>query len=82
MNLCLKWGRIDLSLRERPRNEPALEHDSVVDQLISDHNCDAHAVILTLLSEREFLLNELQYASSAMGHGFARGWKPKLTSMS
>ncbi|MBB3146164.1 hypothetical protein FHS21_002579 [Phyllobacterium trifolii] len=54
----------------------------MVDKLISDHNGDAHAVILTLLSEREFLLNELQYASSAMGHGFARGWKPKLTSMS
>jgi hypothetical protein len=58
-------------------DEPALEHDTVVDQLISDHDGDAHAAIGTLLSERDFLLNELQYASIAMGHGFARGWKPK-----
>lgn len=58
-------------------NEPALEHDSVVDQLISDHDGDAHAAIVTLLSERELLLKELQYVSIAMGHGFARGWKPR-----
>ena len=58
-------------------NEPALKLDDDVDRLIAEHKGDAHAAILTLLSEREFLLNELQYASIAMGHGFARGWKPK-----
>ncbi|RCW80170.1 hypothetical protein [Phyllobacterium bourgognense] len=63
-------------------SEPALEDDDdEVDQLLTKHNGDAHAAIRTLLSEREFLMKKLHYACIAMGHGFARGWKPKtLTS--
>jgi hypothetical protein len=61
-------------------NEPALKYHDEVDQLLTKHHGDVHAAIVTLLSEREFLIKELQYASLAMGHGFARGWRPKLTS--
>ncbi|CAN7425465.1 hypothetical protein LJR231_002754 [Phyllobacterium sp. LjRoot231] len=58
-------------------NGPVLKHGDEVDQLITEHNGDVHAAIGTLLSERDFLMKELQYASIAMGHGFARGWRPK-----
>ncbi len=63
-------------------NEPALKYGDEVDQLLTEHNGDVRAAIRALLSEREFLMKELQYASIAMGHGFARGWRPKLTSKS
>jgi hypothetical protein len=62
-------------------NEPALKYYDEVDQLLTKHNGDVHAAIGMLLSERDLLIKELQFASIAMGHGFARGWKPKtLTS--
>ncbi|CAN7327499.1 CUE domain-containing protein [Phyllobacterium sp. LjRoot231] len=63
-------------------NETALKHDDDVERLIAEHNGDVQAAIEILLSERSFLIKELEYASLAMGYGFARGWKPKLTSKS
>ncbi|MCO4316374.1 hypothetical protein M8997_004205 [Phyllobacterium sp. 21LDTY02-6] len=59
-------------------NEPELKHDNEVDELIAEHGGDVYAAIKTLLSDREFLIRELQYAALAMGHGYTRGWKPKL----
>jgi hypothetical protein len=61
-------------------DEPALEYDDDVERLIAEHNGDVHAAIAVLLSERRFLIKELEYASLAMGYGFARGWRPKMTS--
>lgn len=59
-------------------NEPELKHDDDVEQLIAEHGGDIQAAIAKLLSERSFLIKELEYASLAMGFGYARGWKPKL----
>jgi len=53
-------------------NEPELKHDSNVDQLIAEHGGDVYAAIAKLIDERR------EYASLAMGFGYARGWKPKL----
>ncbi len=62
-------------------NEAALKHEDEIEQLIAGHGGDVHAAMAVLLSERNFLLKELEYASLVMGHGFARGWRPKtLTS--
>lgn len=59
-------------------SEPALKHDEEIDQLIAEHGGDVHAAIEQLLSEKNFLIKELEYASLAMGFGYARGWKPKM----
>ncbi|RCW77702.1 hypothetical protein [Phyllobacterium bourgognense] len=58
-------------------SEPELKHDGEVEQLIAEHGGDVHAAIADLLSDRNCLIKELEYAALAMGHGFARGWKPK-----
>ncbi|MEI4482665.1 MULTISPECIES: hypothetical protein [unclassified Phyllobacterium] len=60
-------------------NEPELMHDDEVEQLIAEHDGDVQAVIAKLMDERSFLIKELEYASLAMGFGYARGWKPKLS---
>lgn len=58
-------------------SEPGLKHQDEIDQVIAEHGGDAHAAIAMLLSDKKFLIKELEYASLAMGHGYARGWKPK-----
>jgi hypothetical protein len=63
-------------------NEPSLQHCEAIDQLLAEYGGDVRVAIAALLSERDLLIEELKFASSAMGHGFARGWKPKLTSKS
>jgi hypothetical protein len=63
--------------RRKPMNETALKREDEIEQLIAEHSGDVHAAIGVLLSERDLLIKELKFASIAMGHGFARGWKPK-----
>ena len=58
-------------------NEPALQHCKEIDQLLAEYGGDVRAAIAALLSERDLLIEELRFAAIAMGHGFARGWKPK-----
>jgi hypothetical protein len=58
-------------------SEPELKHNDEVEQLIIEHGGDVHAAISALLLDRNFLIKELEYAAIAMGHGFARGWRPK-----
>lgn len=48
------------------------------DAVIEIFEGDAHAAIEALLSDRSYLVRELQYASLAMGFGFTRGWRPKI----
>lgn len=59
-------------------SKPELKHDDEIEQLIAEHDGDVQAAIAKLMDERSFLIKELEYASLAMGFGFARGWKPKL----
>ncbi|EJN04179.1 hypothetical protein [Phyllobacterium sp. YR531] len=59
-------------------NETDRSYEDEADQLIAEHEGDANAAIARLIEERSFLTKELEYASLAMGFGFARGWKPKL----
>lgn len=59
--------------------EPEQDYENEADQLIAEHGGDAVAAIAKLVEERGFLIKELEYASLAMGFGFARGWKPKLS---
>ena len=63
-------------------NKPALKHDDDVERPIAQHNGDVHSAVAVLLSERSLLIREFEYASMAMGYGFAHGWRPKLTSKS
>ncbi|MBB3148221.1 hypothetical protein FHS21_004664 [Phyllobacterium trifolii] len=49
-------------------NETARKHDDDVERLIAEHNGDVQAAITVLLSERSFLMKELEYASLAMGY--------------
>lgn len=63
-------------------NEPALKHADDFERLVAEHNGDVYTAVVELLAERSFLIGELAYASIAMGYGFARGWRPKLTSKS
>lgn len=58
-------------------SEPELTNDGEIEQLIAEHGGDVYAAIAALLSDKNFLLKELEYASLAMGHGFARRWKPR-----
>lgn len=58
-------------------SEPVLKHDDEIEELIAEHGGDVHAAIAALLSDRRFLIKELECASLAMGYGYARGWKPK-----
>ncbi len=47
-------------------NEPALKYNDDVERLIAEHNGDVQAAIAVLLSERNFLIKELEYASLIM----------------
>ncbi|MEP7453494.1 hypothetical protein [Phyllobacterium sp. SB3] len=60
-------------------NESELKHDDEVERLIAEHGGDVQAAFTALLSERSLLIKELEYASLAMGFGYARGWKPRLS---
>jgi hypothetical protein len=44
-------------------DEPALKHDDDVERLIAEHNGDVQTAVAVLLSERSFLIRELEYAS-------------------
>ncbi|MEJ1117879.1 hypothetical protein V9K92_05285 [Phyllobacterium sp. CCNWLW109] len=59
--------------------EPEQDYGNEADQLIAEHGGDVQAAIAKLMDERSFLIKELEYASLAMGFGYARGWKPKLS---
>ncbi len=59
--------------------EPEQDYENEADQLIAEHGGDANTAIAKLVEERAYLTKELEYASLAMGFGYARGWKPKLS---
>lgn len=61
--------------KEEPRSrEPALEDEA--DKILQLHGGDGRQAIMTLLIELDVLQERLWVAKIAMGHEFARGWKP------
>lgn len=57
-------------------NAMSRQPEDEIDEALAYHQGDARATVAALLAEREFLLQEIEYASLAMSYGFARGWKP------
>ena len=59
-------------------NALAQNYEDEIDQVLAYHDGDVRAAIKALLSDRDFLVKEIEYASLAMSMGFARGWKPTI----
>lgn len=55
-------------------------YDNELEQVLAYHGGDARAAIRALLEDRDFLLREIEIASSATSTGYARGWKPTVFS--
>jgi hypothetical protein len=69
----------NLCEKEILMNAISQQPEDQIDEALAYHQGDVRATIAALLAEREFLLREIEYASLAMSYGFARGWKPGVS---
>lgn len=67
-----------MNAQEKSRPSPPADDPVAVEAaaVIGYHGGNAAAAVMTLLHERDDLLERLAIARIAMGVGYTRGWKP------